>query len=105
MPNGFQKPVATLRSFLPSARAPEDVAAVALAGDRDAVGADQLVRAAEIFAHAEDEIALGIEAKPGQAVVRIIALGVEKDDAFLDVGLADRPWCRCRRRISLRVAR
>ena len=88
MPNGFQKPVATRRSFLPSAvhqkMCPPSPSPEIVAPSRT----DQLVCGAEVFAHAEVEIALGIEAEPGQAVVRIIALGVEKSDALLDVGLA-----------------
>jgi hypothetical protein len=38
-------------------RAPEDVAAVAFAGNRCAVGAHDLVRGAQVLAHAEVQIA------------------------------------------------
>src|SRR5437667_8826101 len=55
----------------------EDVPAL-FVGDRGAVGTDQLEVNAEVLAHAEVKIALGIEAEPRQAIVRIVPLGVAK---------------------------
>src|ERR1043165_1802627 len=52
--------------------APEDVPAIALAGEAHAIGADQLVRCAKVFAHAKEEVAPGIEAESRKTVVRII---------------------------------
>src|SRR5262249_56051699 len=66
--------------FLAVGRTPEHVAALAAARDGGAVGADQLVIGAEVLAHAEKEIAVGVETQSRQPVVRIVALRVEKDN-------------------------
>ena len=60
--------------------------------ERGAVAADQLVRCAEVLAHAEVQIAQAVEGEPAQAVVRIVALRLELDERPLLVGRA-RP-CR-----------
>src|SRR5262249_54644206 len=73
---------------LAAGRTPEDVAALAAPGESGAVGADQLVIGAEVLTHPEIEIAFGVEGQARQAVVRIIPLGVEEDDAADLVGLA-----------------
>src|SRR5205823_6673240 len=69
-------------------RAVEDVPALTAPGDRDAVRADELVRLAEVLAHAECQVAARVERQPGEAVVRVVPLRVEERDARLLVGLA-----------------
>jgi len=82
---------------------PEDVAALAAAGKGRTVRAGELVVGAEVFAQAEVEVSLRVEGEPREAVVRVVPLGVEEDDALPLVGLAVALRV-ARRRISLRVA-
>ena len=56
-PNGFQKPVATRRSFLPSAVQWKTLPPSPPPVERRAVGADQLVVGPEVLADAEVEVA------------------------------------------------
>ena len=62
-----------------------DAASFAAAGERPAVGADELVRFTEIFAEPEVEIAeLGrLDGESGQSVMRIIALRLKPDHLLL----------------------
>src|SRR6185295_6770476 len=70
--------------------AAEDLPALGLLDGR-AVGADERVRSAEVLAHAEVDVAGGVEREAAESVVGIVALGVELDDRvalLLQLGLA-----------------
>ena len=69
-------------------RTPKDAAAFAAAGERRAVRGDELVIGAEVLTEVEEQIAFGVEGQPGKTVVRIVALRVQENDAFVVTGLA-----------------
>src|SRR5439155_22624850 len=72
-----------------SVPATRNLDSLAPAGCRVPIPPGQLVVSDEILTHSEIQVALGIEGQPRQAVVRIIALGVQGDDALLAIRLAD----------------
>ena len=67
-------------TFFAVGRAAKDRAAFAFAGDDFAVGPDQAEGHAVVFAHGDEQMAVGRECEAFEAVVRIVVFGVEPED-------------------------
>ncbi len=83
---GVPEPGGKSSQFHSGCLAPANVAAFALIGNGRSIAACEPIADAEIFTQTEEEVALQVECDARKTVVRIVALGLQEDDAFFLIG-------------------